>query len=44
LLRETPESKSRRGVAVCDHETEERRLLERKKTIDTWLTWGIVTG
>jgi len=44
LLRETADSKERRGVAACDHESEEKRLLERKKTIDTWLTWGIVTG
>ncbi|KAH6864807.1 phosphoglycerate mutase [Alternaria rosae] len=44
LLRETAESKERRGVAACDHESEEERLLERKKTIDIWSTWGIVTG
>jgi len=44
LLRETAESKDRRGVAACDQASEEERLLERKNTIDTWLTWGIVTG
>ncbi|KAH6625521.1 phosphoglycerate mutase [Boeremia exigua] len=43
-LRETAESRSRRGLKEFEQNFEQQNLAEKKITLETWRKWGIVTG